>query len=387
MTKFVMRKPTTFAAVIFQAAFGSYLMWAAGSAIPLLRIDFGISRTLASLHSISTGTGAVLGAHFALRLAKKFSRELLMKLSIPIMAVGILFLIVGKTIWITVPSCGVAAFAQTLVNAISLGEISHDAKPSLRRIFIQSGIQACAGASAIFFMSISLHAHLGWRLPVMCGILILSPISLFMVWKVKFLKTPTRINPEVAIPQERHPKNRIIFLGFMMTFCEMGVGFWAIDLLISRGAGVALGAFGSALLSLSLGIWRIGYATFNFRSAKIMNLAVIFYCSGIATICLAHSPSITMLGLVITSMGSSSLYGIGVFQVSEGFPDSAYRISQYMIGTAFAFGFTPFILALVFDNFGFITGYLILPVVMACAFLLWRRLGYESDRLHTDVNL
>jgi hypothetical protein len=380
-----MRRPTTFAAVIFQAAFGSYLMWAAGAAIPLLRIDFGISRTLASLHSISTGIGAVLGAHFALHLAKRFSREILMRVSIPIMALGIFGLIVGNSIWITVPSCGVGAFSQTLVNAISLAEISHDAKPSLRRIFIQSGIQACAGASAIFFMSLSLHAHLGWRPPVLLGILLLSPLSLFMVWKVKFLKSPAIVNPEVVITPQFHPRYRIVFLGFMMSFCEMGVGFWAIDLLISRGAGVALGAFGSAVLSISMGIWRIGYATLNLRSEKIMNIAVMFYFIGIATICLAHSPSITMLGLVITSMGSSSLYGTGVFQVSEGFPDPAYRISRYMTGYAFSFGFTPFILALIFDNYGFIAGYLILPVVMTASFLLWRRLGYQSDRLHAGI--
>ena len=78
-----MRRPSTFEAIVFQAAFGSYLLWAAGSAIPLIRIDFGISRTLASMHSIAVGIGAILGAHFALHLANAISREKIMKLSIP----------------------------------------------------------------------------------------------------------------------------------------------------------------------------------------------------------------------------------------------------------------------------------------------------------------
>ncbi|MTB16052.1 MAG: hypothetical protein F2927_04670, partial [Actinobacteria bacterium] len=125
----MMRRPSTFQALMFQAAFGSYLLWAAGTAIPLIRIDFGISRTLASFHSISTGLGAVLGALFAGRLVEKLSREIVMRLSILVILAGSLGLLLGQSIWITIPSCGIAALSQTIVNAISLAEISHDDKP------------------------------------------------------------------------------------------------------------------------------------------------------------------------------------------------------------------------------------------------------------------
>ena len=111
-----MRRPSTFEAIVFQAAFGSYLLWAAGSAIPLIRIDFGISRTLASMHSISVGIGATLGAHFATRLVNIISREKIMRLSIPVTALGIFGLTLGPSMWITVPSVGLAAFSQSLVN-------------------------------------------------------------------------------------------------------------------------------------------------------------------------------------------------------------------------------------------------------------------------------
>lgn len=252
-----MRRPNTFQALMFQAAFGSYLLWAAGTAIPLIRIDFGISRTLASMHSISTGMGAVLGALFAIRLVERFGREILMRLSVVIMVVGILGLLLGQSIWITIPSCGVAAFSQTIVNAISLSEISHDDKPSLRRIFIQSGIQAGVGASAIFFISLSLHAHLGWRLPILLGALLLSPMAMFLIWRVKFLVAPVIASKAPITPAHSGVKYQIFFLGVMMSFLDIGIGFWAIDLLINRGAGVALAAFGSALLSISIAGCRI----------------------------------------------------------------------------------------------------------------------------------
>ena len=374
----VMRRPSTFQALMFQAAFGSYLLWAAGTAIPLIRIDFGISRTLASFHSISTGLGAVLGALFAGRLVEKLSREIVMRLSILVILVGSLGLLLGQSIWITIPSCGIAALSQTIVNAISLAEISHDDKPSLRRIFIQSGIQAAVGASAIFFMSASLHADLGWRLPIFIGAVLLSPISLFMIWRVKFIVAPVKASTVVTNSTDQGVKYKIFLLGLMMSFLDIGVGFWAIDLLISRGAGVALGAFGSALLSISIAGCRIGLAILNLRVKRIMHLAILFYFVGVAVICITNSPSITMAGLFIAGAGSSPLFVSGVFQVSEGFPDPSYRISRYMMGTAFSYGLSPFVLAIVFDNAGFVAGYLMLPVVLVFAYLLWRRLGLSE---------
>lgn len=86
-----------------------------------------------------------------------------------------------------------------------------------------------------------------------------------------------------------------------------------------------------------------------------------------------------MAGLVIAGLGSSPLFVSGVFQVSEGFPDPAYRISRYMMGTALSYGLAPFVLAIVFDNAGFITGYVMLPVILSFAYLLWRRLGIKVE--------
>jgi len=375
-----MRRPSTFEAIVFQAAFGSFLLWAAGSAIPLIRIDFGISRTLASMHSVSVGIGAVLGAHLAVSLVKKISREKIMRLSIPIMSLGILGLTLGPSMWITVPSCGLAAFSQSLVNSLSLSQISLDAKPSLRRIYIQSGIQACLGASAIFFISISLNAELGWRLPILLGVLILAPLTMIIVWKVKFLvSTSTKTSKVESLPNHSSKNYRKVFLaGFLMSFCEMGIGFWAIDLLIDRGAGVALGAFGLALLSLVTGISRIGFASLGHPVKKTMRLVLVLYPIGVVTICLTQSSAITVIGLLIASIAGSALYGVGVFQVSEGFVDPSGKISNFMTGMAASYGVTPLILAIIFDNLGFIAGYSIMPVALFGAYFLWRSLGFKS---------
>ena len=155
----------------------------------------------------------------------------------------------------------------------------------------------------------------------------------------------------------------------------MGIGFWAIDLLINRGAGVALGAFGLALLSLVTGISRIGFATLGVPAKKTMRLVLILYPIGVVTICLTQSPTTTMIGLLIASIAGSALYGVGVFQVSEGFADPSVKISNFMTGMAASYGVTPVILAIIFDNLGFIAGYLTMPVALFFAYLLWRDLG------------
>jgi hypothetical protein len=46
-----------------------------------------------------------------------------------------------------------------------------------------------------------------------------------------------------------------------------------------------------------------------------------------------------------------------------------------MTGMAASYGVTPVILAIIFDNLGFIAGYLTMPVALFFAYLLWRNLG------------
>ena len=82
-----------------------------------------------------------------------------------------------------------------------------------------------------------------------------------------------------------------------------------------------------------------------------------------------------MIGLLIASIAGSALYGVGVFQVSEGFADPSGKISNFMTGMAASYGVTPLILAIIFDNLGFIAGYLTMPVALFFAYLLWRDLG------------
>ena len=104
-----------------------------------------------------------------------------------IMFVGVVGLATAPTILITIPAVGIAAFSQTIVNSISLAQISHDASPSMRRMMLQTGIQAVVGATSILLISVSLHANAGWRLPIILGAFVLTPISLYTIWRVKFI--------------------------------------------------------------------------------------------------------------------------------------------------------------------------------------------------------
>ena len=367
--------PNTFRALLFLAGTGSYLLWAAGAAIPLLRLDFGISRTLASTHNISTGLGSVLGARFAVTLLKIFGRQILTRAMIVVMFIGILALVAGNTIWITVPACGFAAYAQTTINALSLAQISHDDQPSLRRMLIQTGIQAGVGGTAIFLISASLHADLGWRLPIYAGLFLLSPLALLIVWRVKFLDSSSSEVLHADHMKSSKLKFQVFLLGVLMSFVEIGVSFWAIDLLISRGAGVALGALGSALLAIGICAIRIGIALSNMKPQHVMVLAVALLLTGISSICFVQTAGATMVGLILAGCGTAPLFAASVYQISEGYPDAELRISRYMMGTSVAIGLAPFVLAIVFDNAGFIAGYALLIPVVGAAYFLWRRLG------------
>jgi MFS family permease len=198
------------------AAIGSYLLWSAGAAIPLLRFDLGISRTLAGTHNIAVGISATLGARLAVPLINRFGREWVMRTMLLLMFIGVIFLVTAPTIFITVPAIGVAAFSQTIINAISLAQISHDSAPSMRRMMIQTGIQAVVGATAILLISASLQADQGWRLPIIIGAIVLTPISLLNIWNVKFI-APEKARQEISDEGKNKDDAKILAYGIIIS--------------------------------------------------------------------------------------------------------------------------------------------------------------------------
>lgn len=358
------------------AAIGSYLLWSAGAAIPLLRLDLGISRTLAGVHNIAVGIGATSGARLAVPLINKFGRELVTRTMLLVMFIGVIGLVTAPTIWITIPSVGLAAYSQTTVNAISLAQISHDAAPSMRRMMLQTGTQAVVGATAILLISASLHSGNGWRLPIVLGALILTPISLINVWRVKFIN-PETTHQHAGALLNKALQTRLVTYGVINSILEMGVGFWAIDLLVSRDAPVALGALGSAILSFGIAAGRLSLAYIQPNSHRVIRIAVSAIVIGVLTVSIFDNPYITMGGLTLAALGTSPLFGLGAFRVSEGFTHADFRISRYMMGTAFSYGFAPFVLAIIFDNFGYSIGYALLIPVAIAGYLMWRINGRE----------
>ena len=370
------QEPNSFRAILLMAAIGSYLLWSAGAAIPLLRLDLEISRTLAGLHNVAVGISATLGARLAVPLIKKFGREYVMRAMLLVMFIGVMALVTAPTIAITIPAVGIAAFSQTIVNAISLAQISHDKAPSMQRMMLQTGIQAVVGASAILIISASLHSGNGWRLPIIIGALVLTPISLFSIWRVKFIAPESTHQHSTAV-FTRKIQARLVIFGAVNSILEVGVGFWALDLLVSRDAPVALGALGSAILSFGIATGRLSLAYLQLNPLHVMRFATTAIITGVTIICLFDDPIITMGGLTIAALGISPLFGLGAFRVSEGFPHADFRISRYMMGTSFSYGFAPFILAIVFDTAGYVVGYAALIPVAITGFVLWKINGKE----------
>lgn len=86
-----------------------------------------------------------------------------------------------------------------------------------------------------------------------------------------------------------------------------------------------------------------------------------------------------MVGLTISAIGIAPLFGMGAFRVSEGFSHAEFRISRYMIGASFSYGFAPFLLAIIFDNLGYVVGYAMMIPVAIAGYLLWKINGTSES--------
>jgi MFS family permease len=294
------------------------------------------------------------------------------------MFIGVMALVTAPSIAITIPAIGCAAFSQTIVNAISLAQISHDKAPSMRRMMLQTGTQAVVGATAILIISASLHSNNGWRLPIILGALILTPISFYSIRKVKFI-APESTHQHPTEIFTRALKTRLVAFGAINSILEVGIGFWALDLLVSRDAPVALGALGSAIMSYGIATGRLSLAYFQPDPRLVMRMAISAIMVGLSIICLFEDPIITMAGLTVAALGIAPLFGMGAFRVSEGFTHAEFRISRYMIGASLCYGFAPFMLAIIFDNLGYVIGYALLIPVAIASYILWKINGSEKD--------
>jgi predicted MFS family arabinose efflux permease len=155
---------------------------------------------------------------------------------------------------------------------------------------------------------------------------------------------------------------------------EFATSFWAASLFKDRvGATAAVSttvmlAYG---IGMGLGRWYMGQILFKFHLDQQLLAVIGIQFIGFAIFWFSHIFVLSLVGLFLIGVGLSTQFALAslrLIDLSDGRPDQAIGLSSLAAGIAIALA--PFALGLLDDQFGISRAYIMVPVLIAIAFVV-----------------
>ena len=293
-------------------AFYGYFLNVLGPITPFLKDELQLSYTVSSFHFTAFAVGILLiglGGHL---MIQRLGPQRSLWLGIFGMSLSALLLLAGTGPVVTIGASFLMGWIGSLILAIVPAALSnqHD---ELRTIALSEANVIASVFSTCAPLTVGLFAHsLGnWRWAL--GLVALTPILMFMIFKKDFSSTRTSISG-VPTPAN-HPLPALfwvywtgIFLGVSVEFCMV---FWSADYaenvlgLIRTNAAQAVSLFLAAMI---LGRILGSRLVQRFSARTIVTISILIASVGFLLFWKGGSDLISLSGLFITGLGVASLY-------------------------------------------------------------------------------
>jgi hypothetical protein len=163
---------------------------------------------------------------------------------------------------------------------------------------------------------------------------------------------------------------------------EFATSFWASALLKDRVGStaavstVAVVAFGTGM---GVGRWYGGHVLKKIKLDSQLSILIVLQFIGFITFWFSHAMLLSLLALMIVGMGISMQFALSAIRLvgfSENRPDLA--VGRSSLGAGIAIAGAPFLLGFLGDNFGISRAYIMVPVLIATAFILTKLTPSQS---------
>lgn len=336
-------------------------MYGLGFSVPLLKHDLDISRALASTHNIAFATAVTITSFVVPKLINKYSPRDVMRVGWILTIVSVLAFAAGRSLAITIPAMAVAGAAGTLFNNTNAVTVGQSVGMSIHVILRQAGIATLSGALSPSVIGLMIRIGVSWRVTISVGAVLLGGIALLILPKI-----PNRFPTEKA-KGERHWDKALLILvgfGFAGNSLEVTAGAWALDLLISRGALLGSAVVLVTVFSYGIGSSRILLSlTSRFTGREMWKYSAVVAGLGLSIIIFARSTPVTMIGLIITSLGIGPLSAISLERAMVGPKGADAGMAAIVIGAGPIMGIGPFMMGWLSDRNGFSIAYCV-PLIM-----------------------
>jgi predicted MFS family arabinose efflux permease len=355
-----------------------WFIYGFGASQALIRDEQGTSRTISSLHAVAFSIGGIVAGLIAARVIHALGRGRFLTFSVIGATVGVFIYTAPGGIGVTLTGTFIAAlFGSSIIIGTSAFLFDYQQKAGPASVTEANAIAALGGVLAPIAIGIGAVIFLGWR----AGLWIL-----FLGFFLSILLM--RKNPDafgVPIVEQIQQASRVPFPRqfwwalvtlFLLLTTEFTLTLWSADLLRDR-AGFEAGAAAASVGALTSGIFigRVLGARFAeyFPVDRILTLAVLIAFGGWLVVWLSSNAAVMLVGLVISGLGFSLFWPLGLSRVvlaSGGKSDRASALSAMAGATAGGMG--PFLLGTLADSVGVHTAFLVLPVTLLVGLFLIR---------------
>jgi predicted MFS family arabinose efflux permease len=370
--------------VATQTAIVNFYLGGFGPAQSLLRADQGTSLTIAGLHGTAMGVASIAAGYANPHLAHKFGRAKTKWIGLGIFLVGLFLFVISPPVILTIPATLVTGFGTSIVINTMLTSMSHHyGKAAEVAIPQANGIASVGFVTGTALIGTIASVYPGfWRL----GLLLALPVALILVLVGREKEVEDHV-PDEGGPQSGKMSATFWLAWFGFVACissEFATSFWSAALLKDRvGSSAAISTVAIVALGTGMGIgrWFGGLVLRNFKLDNQLLGSVALQFIGFAAFWLSHSMIISLICLFIIGLGISMQFALSAIRLvgfSGNRPDLAVGKSSLAAGIAIAGA--PFLLGFLGDNFGISRAYIMVPVLIAIAFILIKLTPSHSEK-------
>lgn len=344
-----------------------------GPSQPLLREDQHTSLTVAGLHGTALGVGSVAAGFANPRLVHRFGRATTGWFGLLCFIVGLIGLVAAPIPQLTIFAALIAGFGSSIViNASVISMNTHFGKMAPIAITQANAISSVGYVTGTLIVGTIATTYRDlWRL----GMLSIVPLAAFLYFFFREKEAETHV------PSEHGPQSGKLSLAFWLAWIgfvaciasEFATAFWAAALVIDRtGSTPAISTLVIAALGTGMGLgrWYWGRILKKLSIDSQLKTILIIQLVGFSALWLSHNIYLSFFMLLIVGLGESGQFAfasVRLIGLSENRPDLAVGKSSLAAGVAI--GGAPFLLGVLGDSFGISRAYIMVPVLIAIAYL------------------
>ncbi|MEO3814668.1 MFS transporter [Sphaerisporangium sp. B11E5] len=359
--------------------FATYL-YGMSAALPLLRLDQGVSQAVAGLHGTAMAVGGILTGTAIPWLTRRFGRRVATWAGLLTTSLGAVLVVVTTALPGTLLGYALASGGGTITLYVGMSVLSdHHGPAGPAAINEANAVGVTVGIGTTYLISLLGQSPLGWRAGILVTPILTVLLLLLMgrVW-VPATPAPPPVPRDAGTPAEtaRAPYGLRFHAACAVLFCLVATEFlfnvWAAKLLADQ-TGMTAAAAATGLTAFTAGIavgrFATGRLALRYDPTPLLAGALVVTLAGWAVFWLAGGPVAGYAGLALSGLGVAVQFPLGLSRViaaSGGRPDQAAGMAS--IWASVAVGVGPFALGALADGAGTRTAFLIVPVLIALAF-------------------